>query len=130
MIGIGEGLFEMYGIHQGMFLYYGAQPFPLLGFPLYLGFVNPTLATGFAESSAVWFHFARGGMRYLLIPLTPFLFFGIYASVVTPVAAALHSGNPVLAAASGLCATAASLSLATIAFWTLRKLQSVNRYSS
>ncbi|MDB5971491.1 MAG: hypothetical protein JWQ90_3941 [Hydrocarboniphaga sp.] len=123
VIGIGEGLFEMYGIHQGMFLYYGTQPLPILGFPLHLGFVNPALAMTFAAIAGTWFRFARGGARYLLIPLTPLLLCGLYASVITPVAAGLHRASATLALEGAVCTIAAALAMSLLAYWTLQRLQ-------
>jgi len=123
LIGIAEAAFEMYGIHVGMFRYYGAQPLPLLGFPFYLAFVNGAQAVIFTAVVALWFRFTQGAIRYLLIPLTPIFLWGVYAALVTPFAAGLRSAVPDFAVAGSLVATAEALALSSLAFWTLKRLQ-------
>lgn len=112
LTGVGEGLFEMYGIGLGMWAYWGVQPTPILGFPLHLGFVNPTLAVVLAAVAAAWFQQVRGAARWALILLTPFLMTGLYAALIVPVATGLHAQDAALAQGGALLTMGMSLVVA------------------
>lgn len=122
-VGVCEGAFEVYGIHAGMFLYYGYQPMTIGGFPLHLGFVNPTLALGFACIAQAWFRHVRGPKRYLLIPLTVPALVGLYAAMVMPVAAGLFAVDPDASMRGAVFTILIALSLSLLAYKSLRLLQ-------
>lgn len=122
LTGVGEGLFEMYCIHLGMFGYYGRQPFTILGFPWHLGFVNPALAAAFTLAAAFWFRKVQGLRRFYLPLIIPPLMIGVYASMVTLEAAGLYADHAALTQAGGVAAAALALLIAVFSYRQLREL--------
>ena len=122
VVGMLEGGGEMIGIALGMFVYHGAQPLPIFGFPLYLGFINPAQALAFTAVACLWFKHVKGGARYLLIPLTPVLLAGVYAGLTYPTASFLFAANHGLSVAGSIASMILSVLLAALSYRVLMHL--------
>lgn len=114
VIGISEGIGEMVTIHLGTHTYYGLQPLPIFGFPLYLGLANPAGAMAMALIAACWFDAVQGGKRYLLILLTPPTVAAVHAGLTFPTIAFIHAGAPTAMIVGSLGTIVLSLLLAAL----------------
>jgi hypothetical protein len=94
-IAISESIGEMVTIHLGTHRYWGPQPLPVFGFPLYLGSLNVGCAMATTLIAAQWFDAVRGARRYALIVLTPPVIAGVYSGLTFPTIGFIHAQEPV-----------------------------------
>jgi hypothetical protein len=126
IVGLLEGTGEMVGIALGMFVYFGEQPLPIFGFPMYLGFLNPSQALVFTCVACLWFKYVKGPFRLLLILFTPILLAGVYAALTFPIAGFLYRGNDGMAVMGSIITMLLSVSLAALAYRVMLGLRSNN----
>lgn len=94
-------LFEPLPVHLGLWLYYGAQPFVVFGFPLYWAFVNATFVFGTAAGTHFVLHRFGGRANGLIVPMMPLFLLFFHGAPCLPVTTALHTTNDVLLTSIG-----------------------------
>jgi hypothetical protein len=94
-------LFEPLPVHLGLWLYYGTQPFVVLGFPLYWAFVNASFVFG----TAVGTHFVLRGFggraNWLIVPMMPLFLLFFHGAPSLPVATALNTTDSLVLTSIG-----------------------------
>jgi hypothetical protein len=115
-IGICEGTFEMYTHYLGMFQYWGPQPLPIFGFPLYLGFVNAAEPMCFAFLACLWFREVKSAARYLLPLLTAPILIAIYGMLVVAPAAGIFAGSDSLMVGGTFVTIILAITIAAMSF--------------
>jgi hypothetical protein len=120
IVAASEGMGEMLDIHLGMFTYRGTQPLPILGFPIYLGFINATQTIVFAWIAVLWFENVRGPLSYLLILLAPALLTATFSGLTFPTVGFIYGGHLETMVIGSIGSIILSLSLAALSYRGLR----------